>query len=96
VLKKNNQVQVEVLVKWLNLDDEEATWESYDELCKQFLTFKLEDKLGLMGGVMSQLELTQERKRLGVVALDLNSNRMDMFWRVKKAEGMGPNRRKGT
>jgi Integrase core domain/Chromo (CHRromatin Organisation MOdifier) domain len=68
VLKKNNQVQMEVLVKWLNLNDEEATWENYDDLCKQFPTFKLEDKLGLMGGVMSQLELVQKGKRLEAVS----------------------------
>jgi Chromo (CHRromatin Organisation MOdifier) domain len=32
LVKKNNQPVVEVLVKWSNLNDEDSTWEEYDQL----------------------------------------------------------------
>jgi Chromo (CHRromatin Organisation MOdifier) domain len=54
VVKKKNETITEILVKWSNLDDEEATWEYYTFIYNQFSDFKLEDKLHLKGGVLSQ------------------------------------------
>lgn len=37
MVKKNNKVQVQVLVKWSGLSEEAATWEDYDVLKSRFL-----------------------------------------------------------
>jgi hypothetical protein len=29
LVKRNNQVKVEVLIRWSNLDEEKTTWEDY-------------------------------------------------------------------
>jgi cell division protein FtsL len=49
IVKKNNQVEVEVLVQWSNLQVEDATWASYEELKQQFAIDQLEDKLAKWG-----------------------------------------------
>lgn len=36
ILKKNNVGEVEILVQWANLPIEEATWENYYHIKKQF------------------------------------------------------------
>jgi Chromo (CHRromatin Organisation MOdifier) domain len=54
IVKKKNAVSTEILVKWSNLDSEEATWEDYSQICEQFSGFKLEDKLSLEERVLSQ------------------------------------------
>lgn len=41
---------LEVLVKWENLPDSEATWESAPLIHQQFPAFHLEDKVKLHGG----------------------------------------------
>jgi Chromo (CHRromatin Organisation MOdifier) domain len=56
VVKKNNRVGVEVLVQWANLGVEDATWEDWDELRKQFPGNSLEDKTNLKGWVLSDPE----------------------------------------
>jgi Chromo (CHRromatin Organisation MOdifier) domain len=53
VYKKNNQVAVKVLIKWSNLDEEEATWEDYENSRNQFPNLELEDKLSLKEGKLS-------------------------------------------
>jgi Chromo (CHRromatin Organisation MOdifier) domain len=69
VIKKKNAAHVEVLVKWSNLEDEEATWEDFDTLCKQFPKIKLEDKLFWMGEVLLRPKVAQEQpRRLGAVS----------------------------
>jgi high-affinity K+ transport system ATPase subunit B len=64
----------EVLIKWSNLADEEATWESITTIQKQFPKFELEDKVRLMREAFSGNrrmpgeELAQEEiYRLGAV-----------------------------
>jgi hypothetical protein len=68
IVKKNNQVGVEIPVQWSNLDLEDATLEDYDQLKIQFPLSKLEDKLKGKGNVMSAHGL----ERLGTV-VSLNS-----------------------
>jgi RNase H-like domain found in reverse transcriptase/Reverse transcriptase (RNA-dependent DNA polymerase)/Integrase zinc binding domain/Retroviral aspartyl protease/Integrase core domain/Retrotransposon gag protein/Chromo (CHRromatin Organisation MOdifier) domain len=68
VIKKNNQVAVEVLIKWSNLDEDEATWEDYEYIRHQFPNFKLEDKLNLKTGELSgSAQKNNEEKRMVTV-----------------------------
>ena len=50
VVKRGRNSIVEVLVKWVNLDESEATWEEWNILCSQFPDIDLEDKVLLKGG----------------------------------------------
>ena len=43
---------LEVLLKWKNLPNYENTWEDYDVVRLQFPSFYLEDKVGVIRGVM--------------------------------------------
>jgi len=79
IVKKRNQVVAEVLVQWANMAEEEATWENYEELIKQFPNNCLEDKTKFKGKAMSGTEglvtvirniesvNTEEDRRLGRV-----------------------------
>lgn len=40
LIKRNNQAVTQVLVKWENLHEEDATWEDYNTLKSQFLQVK--------------------------------------------------------
>jgi hypothetical protein len=53
IFKRNNQVEVEVLIQWANLPAEESTCENYQELKNQFPNVSLEDKTVLEGEVLS-------------------------------------------
>ena len=44
--------EVEVLLKWKNLPEFEATWEDFQAIQSQFLAFHLEDKVNVWGEVM--------------------------------------------
>jgi RNase H-like domain found in reverse transcriptase/Reverse transcriptase (RNA-dependent DNA polymerase)/Integrase zinc binding domain/Retroviral aspartyl protease/Ty3 transposon capsid-like protein/Integrase core domain/Chromo (CHRromatin Organisation MOdifier) domain len=57
IIKKNNQVSVEILVQWSSLGSEECTWEDYDQIRRQFPNCSLEDKSGFKGGELSATEL---------------------------------------
>ena len=48
--ERNTQERGEVLVKWKNLLDFEATWEPIDAVKEQFHEFSLEDKVNVEGG----------------------------------------------
>jgi Chromo (CHRromatin Organisation MOdifier) domain len=52
-VKKKNEAKTEILVKWSNVEDEEATWENYEDVCMQFPKLQLEDKLRLKGRPLS-------------------------------------------
>jgi ribosomal protein L21E len=52
LVKKNNQAVVEVLIHWANMASEDATWESYEQLLKQFLNNCLEDKTSFKEGAI--------------------------------------------
>jgi Chromo (CHRromatin Organisation MOdifier) domain len=67
ILKKNNQVPVEVLIKWSNLDEEEAIWEDYEYIYDQFPNFKLKDKLSLKPGELLGSEMAPEEKKKLVI-----------------------------
>jgi Chromo (CHRromatin Organisation MOdifier) domain len=45
ITKKKNQVMVEVMVQWANLSSEDATWEKYDDLVRQFPDYVLRTRL---------------------------------------------------
>ncbi|KAA0062427.1 Retrovirus-related Pol polyprotein from transposon 297 family [Cucumis melo var. makuwa] len=48
--QKNNAGGWEVLIRWKELPEHEASWESYEEIQRQYPTFHLEDKVNLKGG----------------------------------------------
>jgi hypothetical protein len=56
MVKRNNQPEVQVLVKWANRVEEDATWEYYTELGAQFPNFCLEDKTTFEEGVLSAID----------------------------------------
>jgi Chromo (CHRromatin Organisation MOdifier) domain len=72
-VKKRNQPVTEVLIQWSNLAEEDATWESWNELLKQFPDNCLEDKTNSKEGAMSAIS------ELGTV--------VDKFDFVKLIEG---------
>jgi hypothetical protein len=53
LVKRKNQSETEILAKLSNLVDDEASSKHYAAICVQLLFIKLEDKLSLMGGVLS-------------------------------------------
>jgi Chromo (CHRromatin Organisation MOdifier) domain len=68
LVKKRKMERLEVLVRWSNLEDEEATWEDLASLKEQFPMLKLEDKLFLIQGALSGNEMKNEDiRRLGAV-----------------------------
>jgi Chromo (CHRromatin Organisation MOdifier) domain len=56
MVKRNNQPAVQVLVKWANRAEEDATWEYYTELGAQFPNFCLEDKTTFEEGVLLAID----------------------------------------
>lgn len=46
-------VPTEVLIKWKNLPEHDATWELYPNIASLFPDFHLEDKVRFIGGVLS-------------------------------------------
>ena len=50
LVERNTQEGGEVLVKWKNLPDFEATWEPIDVVKEQFHEFPFEDKVNVEGG----------------------------------------------
>jgi Chromo (CHRromatin Organisation MOdifier) domain len=76
LVKKNNEARTEILVKWSNLDDDEATWEDYLSLCEQFPEIKLEDKLKKKKGALSRSEVEEGIcNRLGAVRVSFEFKR---------------------
>ncbi|KAJ4807007.1 polyprotein [Rhynchospora pubera] len=53
LVKRGNAPVVQVLIKWSNGTEEDATWEDYARLARNFPQFILEDKESFMGGGMS-------------------------------------------
>jgi len=49
-VRQNNDGTKEVLIKWKNLQDYEATWEPYERIKQQFTCFHLEHKVILWEG----------------------------------------------
>lgn len=64
LVKKNNAAEVEILVQWANLPVEEATWESYHHMKKQFPHFDTWGQGSVQGGstVMVQEVKGNEKK----------------------------------
>jgi Chromo (CHRromatin Organisation MOdifier) domain len=60
ITKRKNQVMVEVLVQWANVPSEDATWEKYNDLVRQFPDHSLEDKTNSEGRVMSEHKARSE------------------------------------
>jgi hypothetical protein len=71
VVKKNKSSKMEVLLKWSNLEDEEATLEDLETLCQQFSFLKLEDKLFQMLEALlgKRVKTEKEEERLGDVRI---------------------------
>ncbi|KAJ4815745.1 polyprotein [Rhynchospora pubera] len=53
IYKKGNVAGVKLLIKWMNLPEEDATWEDYNSMEKRFPQFILEDKEVFKGGGVS-------------------------------------------
>jgi Chromo (CHRromatin Organisation MOdifier) domain len=68
--KRNNKAVTELLIKWSNLEDEDATWEVYEDLVHHFPLNKLEDKLRVEEGILS----THELSKLETVGIRSNSS----------------------
>ena len=49
-IRQGQQIIPQVLVQWEQLSEDEATWEDYDEIKKQFPNSNLEDKIEIKGG----------------------------------------------
>jgi Chromo (CHRromatin Organisation MOdifier) domain len=69
VLKRNNEVVVEVLVQWDNLPEEETSWEDYYKLKESSLKFVLRTlKTSLEGRVLSAHQCSEGNEfGLGIV-----------------------------
>jgi hypothetical protein len=82
LIKKNNQAVVEALIQWANMTPEDATWECYGQLLKQFPNNCLEDKTGFkkeamaQGGQVSEIELVKpaELKETGPKVKETGQN----------------------
>ncbi|XP_022894110.1 uncharacterized protein LOC111408597 [Olea europaea var. sylvestris] len=63
---------LDVLIQWKGLPPLEATWESYDMIKQQFLSFHLEDKVKLMGGGNDRpsIHTTYQRHKQGSRGID--------------------------
>lgn len=62
MVKRNNIPVPQILVQWAQLGKEEATWEDYDEIRKQFPGISLEDKTNFEGEGMSEPVSVQLRQ----------------------------------
>ena len=47
--KSGKKVLQEALVQWIGLAEEDATWEPFEDLQRQFSYLNLEDKIHLLG-----------------------------------------------
>ena len=54
-VRRNQQGELEVLVKWLNLPDFESSWELAAAIQEHFPSFHLEDKVRLQGGSIDSI-----------------------------------------
>ncbi|KAJ4756090.1 polyprotein [Rhynchospora pubera] len=80
VIKRNNEPVVQWLIQWFNRSPEEATWEDYESVSKEYPKFILEGKNLLKRGelsgeikfsIPSKLEISNERK-LGTVGMRID------------------------
>ncbi|CAA7391023.1 unnamed protein product [Spirodela intermedia] len=60
---RNSSFDTEVLVKWADLPDFEATWELASSLHQQFPNFHLQDKVKHMGGNIDNAPCTYARRK---------------------------------
>lgn len=71
ILRGQTQVP-QVLIKWVNIPEEEATWESAEQIQHGFPTFNLEDKVVIRGDgdviTKSTTNTDVERDTMGAVA----------------------------
>jgi hypothetical protein len=63
MVKRGTAAAIPFLVLWKNLPLTETTWEYADELCLRFPEFHLEDKVMVMEGALSQLEMKEEENK---------------------------------
>lgn len=54
IVKRNNAPVTQLLIKWTNSSDDDATWEDYTLIKRRFPQFILEDQELLKGGGMSR------------------------------------------
>ncbi|KAJ6959486.1 hypothetical protein NC653_037738 [Populus alba x Populus x berolinensis] len=59
IRKRGNIAITQLLVVWKDLPLTEATWEDLDDFCFRFPEFHLEDKVVIMEGALSRMELTK-------------------------------------
>ncbi|KAJ4754640.1 polyprotein [Rhynchospora pubera] len=59
MVKRNNAAVPQLLIKWSNLPEEEATWEDYEQIRKRYPEFSLEDKEDLEKRRVSDPEINQ-------------------------------------
>jgi hypothetical protein len=57
-VQKLGEVKRQVLIKWLDRDEEEATWEDFSEFIMQFPEFNLEDKVQSLEGSIVRIQET--------------------------------------
>lgn len=70
--KRRNEAAAQILVRWSNLTDSEATWEDLDYIRKQFPNFLLEGKElfkegGMSGANRANLGMTVEKEEFDLV-----------------------------
>ncbi|KAJ4750063.1 polyprotein [Rhynchospora pubera] len=58
LVKRGNAAAMQVLIKWVNQSEEDATWEYYDAIESKYPQFVLRDKNNFEGGRVSALTLT--------------------------------------
>ena len=67
LIKRNNAAVPQILVKWTNLGEEDASWEDYYEIQNRYPQFDLRDKINFKEGressVMSSSSTMADRGR---------------------------------
>ncbi|KAJ4733316.1 polyprotein [Rhynchospora pubera] len=66
LVKHGNAPGVQILIKWSNSSEDDATWEDYEAIKRRFPQFILEDKENFMGRRMSDTEIEELGLAVGI------------------------------
>ncbi|XP_078170149.1 uncharacterized protein LOC144564426 [Carex rostrata] len=81
MVKRRNVAETQVLVQWQGLESEEATWEDYSFLAKEYPEFILEDEKAFKEGELSRFE-----SNLGTNGAELGMNQIAVEEKEKGEE----------